>query len=80
MPEVHATDAARHFSDLLDAVEHRREAFTIVRRGKAVAHLEPVSHGRGSDVKAMLRRHRTDRSWTSELADLRYLVHVDRRR
>jgi antitoxin (DNA-binding transcriptional repressor) of toxin-antitoxin stability system len=58
MPEVTATDAARNFADLLDAIEHRGEHFTIVRRGKAVASLEPTSQGRGSDVKAALMRHR----------------------
>ena len=60
MPEVSATDAARNFADLLDAVEHRGERFTIVRRGRAVAQIEPVMSGRGADVKSMLRRHRAD--------------------
>jgi antitoxin (DNA-binding transcriptional repressor) of toxin-antitoxin stability system len=80
VPEVSATDAARKFADLLDAIEHRREHYTIVRRGKAVAHLEPVSQGRGRDVKAMLRRHRVDRAWFDELAELRHLVPLDERR
>jgi diketogulonate reductase-like aldo/keto reductase len=31
---VSATDAARNFADLLDAIEHRGEHFTIVRRGQ----------------------------------------------
>jgi prevent-host-death family protein len=52
--DVSATDAARHLADLLDAVEHRGERFTIVRRGKAIAHLEPAKRGRGSDVKTLL--------------------------
>ncbi|MBV8303271.1 MAG: type II toxin-antitoxin system Phd/YefM family antitoxin, partial [Acidimicrobiia bacterium] len=45
MSEVTATEAARSFSDLLDAVEHRGERFTIVRRGKAVAQLQPLAEG-----------------------------------
>ena len=79
MPEVTATDAARHFADLLDAIEHRGEHCTIVRRGKAVAHHQPVFHGRGRDVKAMLRRHRADHSWSAELAEVRDLIRLDER-
>ena len=51
MPDITATDAARNFADLLDAIEHRGEQFTIVRRGKAIAHLEPMNRGLGADVK-----------------------------
>ena len=74
MTEVSATDAARNFADLLDAVEHRGERITIVRRGRAVAQIEPVVSGRGDDVKSMLRRHRPDPGWRSELAAVRDLV------
>lgn len=79
MPEVSATDAARNFADLLDAIEHRGEHFTIVRRGKAIAHLEPASPGRGADVKALLRRHRTDPEWANELHKIRDLVELQTR-
>ena len=80
MTDVTATDAARHFADLLDAIEHRGERFTIVRRGRAVAHLEPVSRGRGADVKAVLRRHRRDAKWGAEVSSLREILDVDKRR
>jgi antitoxin (DNA-binding transcriptional repressor) of toxin-antitoxin stability system len=80
MPDVSATEAARRFADLLDAIEHRGERFTIVRRGRAVAHLEPVSHGRGDEVKSLLRHHRLDPSWASELAAFRRLLEVEDRR
>ena len=79
MPDITATDAARHFADLLDGVEHRGEHYTIVRRGKAVAHLEPVSSGRGADVKNLLRRHSPDAAWPSDLAELRAMVEVEDR-
>jgi antitoxin (DNA-binding transcriptional repressor) of toxin-antitoxin stability system len=79
MPDITATDAARNFADLLDGVEHRGEHYTIIRRGKAVAQLEPVSAGRGSDVKALLRRHRPDAAWSQELSDLRGLLEIDDR-
>ena len=54
MTDISATEAARRFADLLDAVEDG-EHFTIVRRGKAVAQLEPVQRGRGADVKSNQR-------------------------
>ena len=80
MPDVTATDAARQFSDLLDSVEHDGERYTIVRRGKAVAHLEPIGRGLGTDVKAMLRRHRPDADWRNDLDELRELLDLDDRR
>jgi len=80
MPEVTATDAARNFADLLDAIEHRGEHFTIVRRGRAIAHLEPMSRGRGADVKALLRRHGRDADWAGDLDAVRDLLETDERR
>jgi prevent-host-death family protein len=77
--EISATDAARNFADLLDAVEHRGERITIVRRGKAVALLEPVRSGRGSDVKTMLRRHGVDSEWRADLTAVRELITVEER-
>lgn len=79
MPDVTATDAARNFADLLDAIEHRGEHFTIVRRGRAIAHLEPMNRGRGAEAKALLRRHRPDRSWAGELHEVRGLLEIDDR-
>jgi prevent-host-death family protein len=77
--EISATEAARNFAELLDAVEHHGERITIVRRGKAIALIEPISSGRGSQVKAMLRSHSADPSWRGELAALRELVSVEER-
>jgi prevent-host-death family protein len=79
VPEITATEAARRFADVLDAVEHDHESFTIVRRGRVVAQLEPVSRGRGADVKALLRRHRPDEAWADDLAAVRSLVELDDR-
>jgi len=79
MPDVTATDAARNFADLLDAIEHRGEHFTIVRRGKAIAHLEPMNRGSGADVKALLRRHRPDPGWMTDLDEVRGLLEVEDR-
>jgi prevent-host-death family protein len=74
MAEISATDAARNFADLLDAIEHRGEHFTITRRGKVVAQLDPVSSGRGVDAKRLLTTHRPDDDWSSDLASVRELV------
>lgn len=79
MPDVSATEAARNFADLLDAVEHRGERFTIVRRGKAIATLEPARPVLGAEAKAVLRRHRRDSSWAEELSAIRRLVEIEDR-
>lgn len=79
MPEVTATEASRSFSDLLDGVEHRGERYTIVRRGRAIAQLEPMNAASGAETKALLRRHHVDREWIHEVAALRRdLVAEDR--
>lgn len=79
MSEVTATEAARRFADLLDAIEHGGERYTITRRGRAVAHIEPVSRGRGADAKALLRRHRPDARWANDLDEVRDLLEVEHR-
>ncbi len=80
MSEVTATEAARKFADLLDAVEHDGERYTITRRGKAVAHIEPVTRGRGAMAKALLQRHHPDAGWTHDLDEVRDLLEVETRR
>lgn len=79
MSEVTATEAARKFADLLDSVEHAGQSYTVTRRGKAVAHIEPVRRGRGADAKALLRRHRPDKSWSRDLGAVRDLLEVESR-
>ena len=79
MPDVSATEAARHFADLLDGVEHRGEHYTIIRRGKVVALLEPVRSGRGVDVKSVLRHAEIDDDWSEDLAEVRSLLVVEDR-
>ena len=79
MPDVSATEAARNFADLLDAVEHRGERFTVVRRGKAIATLEPAKPVLGAQAKAVLRRHRRDPSWSEDLSATRRLVEIEDR-
>ena len=79
MGEITATEAARTFADLLDAVEHRHELFTIVRRGKALARPKPVSEGKGAAVKQLLGRHTLERRWAEDLAEMRSLLELAER-
>ncbi|MGH1504392.1 MAG: type II toxin-antitoxin system Phd/YefM family antitoxin [Acidimicrobiales bacterium] len=79
MSEITATEAARKFADLLDSVEHGGERFTITRRGKAVAHIEPIGRGRGAEVKALLRAHRPDSHWMDDVGAVRQLLEVEER-
>jgi prevent-host-death family protein len=48
-----ATEASRHFSDLLDAVE-RGETITIVRGSRSVAEIGPAHRRAGADLRAAL--------------------------
>lgn len=79
MTEVTATEASRRFADLLDGVEHRGERYTIVRRGRVIAQLEPATGTTGAEVKALLRRHRLDRAWSGEVEALRDSLTVEER-
>jgi antitoxin (DNA-binding transcriptional repressor) of toxin-antitoxin stability system len=48
-----ATEASRHFSDLLDAVE-RGEKVTILRGNHAVAEIGPARRRTGADLRTAL--------------------------
>ena len=71
MKDITATEAARKFSDLLDAVEHRNESFVVRRGGKAIAHISPAAASTGFVVKELLRRFPPDNSWQADLDELR---------
>jgi prevent-host-death family protein len=53
MRTMTATEASRHFSDLLDAVE-RGERVTIVRGNHPVAEIGPAHRRTGADLRAAL--------------------------
>jgi antitoxin (DNA-binding transcriptional repressor) of toxin-antitoxin stability system len=72
--QLNATEAARRFSDLLDKVESKGETFVVVRRGRAVATIGPTLGGTGRGLKGVLRSHRPDTAWASELRELRDAV------
>lgn len=72
--EISATEASKQFADVLDAVEHRGESFTVVRRGRAVATIEPARTGTWADLRRILAEHPPDAAWAGEIADLRRFV------
>ena len=69
-----ATEASKHFADLLDAVEHRGETFTVVRRGRVVATIAPARRGTGADLRRILAENPPDDRWADDLRDLRQSV------
>lgn len=77
--ELSATDAARRFSDLLDAVEHRGKSFTIARKGKVVAVISPAWPRSGKDLKRFLRKHPPDGAWAQETKEMREVLFVEER-
>jgi antitoxin (DNA-binding transcriptional repressor) of toxin-antitoxin stability system len=77
--DISATEAARSFSRLLDTIEHGGRSYTIVRHGRAVAHLAPVASGSGAVVKDLLRSHRPDPSWRHDLDEVRSILDVEDR-
>ena len=78
MKDLSATEASRRFSELLDAVEHRGESFTVVRHGRPVAVITPATIADGRTLKDLLLRHRPDPAWSGELERLRSLLVEER--
>ena len=74
MAEISATDASKRFADMLDAVEHRGETFTVVRRGRAIATIAPAHRTTVGELRAFLTANPPDPEWAEELEDLRRFV------
>jgi prevent-host-death family protein len=72
--QITATEAARRFSEVLDAVEHAGETFVITRGGRAVASIVPAPAGNGGALREVLRRHRPDPGWAEEIREMRRLL------
>ncbi len=79
MREITATDAARRFSDVLDAVEHDGESFSVSRRGRVVARIEPEARANGAKVIEVLRNNPVDPDWAGEIRELRALLVIEDR-
>ncbi len=71
MQRLTATEAARRFSDVLDAVEMGRESFVVVRRGREVATISPAVAATGKRLNTLLDQHRPDPGWSRELQEMR---------
>ena len=80
MENLTATEAARRFSELLDAVESRGATFLVARRGRTVARIGPAAAASGAELKSLLRNNRPDRGWQQELHELRTTLDVQERR
>jgi prevent-host-death family protein len=77
---VTATEAARRFSDVLDAVEADGESFLVVRRGRAVARIGPATGQQGSAVKSLLRSAPRDAAWLDDVKAARASAQLEDRR
>jgi prevent-host-death family protein len=71
MKRMSATDAARHFSELLDEVEHGGQTFVVERHGRVVASIGPTTATSGEAVKQLLRGQPRDEQWPKQLDELR---------
>ena len=74
VPDITATDAARHFSDVLDAIEHEGASYTVIRHGKAIAQIGPIHTGRWGDVRRLLESHPPDPRWIEDVRSVRDLL------
>lgn len=79
MRRLTATEAARHFSDLLDQVERDGETFVVERRGRAIANIAPATVTSGRVLKDLLRKQPADATWPEELAELRTRLEPEER-
>ncbi|MGB2875437.1 MAG: type II toxin-antitoxin system prevent-host-death family antitoxin [Gaiellaceae bacterium] len=79
MKRLTATDAARRFSEMLDAVEGRGETFLVVRNGRPVARVGPAPAADGASVKKALRTRPRDPNWADELRTLRAALRIEDR-
>lgn len=69
MRTITATEASRHFSDLLDAIE-RGETVTVTRGNRAVAEIRPAHHRTGRDLRlALAGTEPPDEHFERDIAD-----------
>ena len=78
MTDVTATDASRNFSDLLDAIEHGGEEFTIVRRGRPIARLAAPPRSNGAAVRRLLAEGPPDDQWAEDVRSVWEFIRDDR--
>jgi prevent-host-death family protein len=77
MRTMTATEASRHFSDLLDAVE-RGETVTIVRGSHPIAEIGPARRRTGADLRAALANvPPPDDAFSRDIADAIVLLNSE---
>jgi len=64
-----ATEAARNFSALLDAIEHDHDSVEITRAGRSVAVLTPPPAGNGAELLRVLREHPVDEDFEKDIRE-----------
>ncbi len=70
MSDISATEASKRFADLLDAVEHRGERFTIIRRGRTVATISPATPGgTWADLRRIFAEAPLDEDFERDMRD-----------
>jgi antitoxin (DNA-binding transcriptional repressor) of toxin-antitoxin stability system len=69
--DISATEAARNFTEGLDALDHRHETFVVMRKGRSVARITPAYAASGRTVKDLLLAHRPDATWGRQLRAVR---------
>ncbi len=74
MANISATDASERFADILDAVEHRGETLTVLRRGCPIATVTPVCQSNADELRKTFARHRLDDAWADDLATIKEVV------
>jgi antitoxin (DNA-binding transcriptional repressor) of toxin-antitoxin stability system len=79
MRRLTATEAARGFAEMLDAVERNGETFVVLRNGRPVARIGPTPAAHGAAVKEALRGGPPDGEWADELRALRSTLRVEER-
>lgn len=80
MKSLSATEVARRFSDVLDAVETEGETFLVVRRGRTIARIEPAAGAQGRAVKALLKSAPHDKGWIEDVKLSRASTQLEERR
>lgn len=74
MSEISATEASKRFADMLDAVEHHGEMFTVIRRDRAIATITPAYRWTLGDLREFLAATPPDSDWVHDLEDVRRFV------
>lgn len=77
MRTITATEAARRFSDLLDAIE-AGESVTVTRGNKPIAELRPARRRTGRDLREALAGITPDDDFAAAIAQTTSLLTSDR--